>query len=137
MNVCPHCDNWDERHTAATMGDVELIGCPKIREGARFFLSKSSWKDELRCIGSELNKLHLDHEKNFGTRKSPTTAYLGKEEVALLHAETNTSRYFGIGSTIEEFTRAMSRGEAGYYTPCGCLTLHAVDAPKHLALGRG
>ncbi len=136
MKVCPHCsDAWDEKHTEASIAGIQVIGCPKIAEGVRWLLTKSEWKPEPRCIMSEINNRHMDHVKNFGDRRNPIAAYLGKAEVALVHEETQTSRCFGAGSTIQEFCEAMSKGSVVVYTPYGRLSLYAVDAPSHLAIG--
>ena len=137
MKPCPYCkETLDGKHEISTLvGGFEVVGCPMIAEGARYLLAKSKWKPEPRCIMSEITDRHMDHVKHFGDRRNPVAVYLGKEEAKLLHADAQSSRYFGTGSSIEEFLKAMSIGEAVIYTQCGKLTLYAVDAPRHLAIG--
>lgn len=123
-------------------GGIEVVGCPKFDEsrfGSGVFLNKSSRKEPKRCIMTEIISKHIDHVKNFGDRCAPVAAYLGDEEVILVHksiAEQRTySSYWGFDCPIEKFRARLRKGEVQVYTPCGRLTLYAVDYPAHLALG--
>ena len=90
-----------------------------------------------RCIVSEINKMHCAYVREHGDKNLPKFVMLGKWEAAMVHRDMTENRLRGANDvgTIETFLHEMKKGQIQIYTPCGPLSLHAVDVDLHLSLG--